>query len=816
MPETQHTIKEYAKEIVNCGYALLPCYGFNAKEDKKRKVSMLREGDPDYQTGISAERFEKEFYKNEDTFVAIRCGDISQNMECLDFDNNFGDAKDIFQAYCAIPAVKAIIEEYNLFIEETISGGRHLVYLVDQPLTKLPQGKNLARRFNNEIEKPQVLIEIRTTGLYFVTYPSKGYVVKFGSLFDMKPIPLETRDFLIEMARSFEEFDDPRTYYAPPASKGRSTLPAQANELRPGDDFDNDPASIDEMIAMIKAEGWTQLSKPEKGWCRPGKSGEVSATLGYIGEKGNVFYVFSTNAYPFEAGKCYTPFRVLTLLHYNGDFSACAKSLAQRGYGTQNSPVIPKENDKNWGEAKRMARDVLKRLRKVTDVSDVDLSMIAQKANIDLLEAKAVLDKEYQNNPEFLNFDSKSNISQAVIWINKKWIVKRNVIKQTETVLLRKDPNGKEFNSDDIYLDLKENGFKTSKTDVDSILNSAHIEDFNPLHDYFTKLPVYKESDTNWIKEYASYWQCDDPKMQPFWERMFEKHLVRSLHCALRGIENRYCLVLLGRQEAGKSTYIRNLCFDEAYYTQKDMFSSGDSKDNLIAQFENFFWNLEEIDGYSNANLNRMKAAISMPYDKVRDVFGRKSKMRVRIVTYWATGNKDNILTDETGNSRFLVFRGRIISHDYNNHKTKVCTVPLDNLWSQVYYLYQKGEQFQYDLTSEDKKERDSNNTKYEVGNDTESTILDMFDAGYEFWSVTRMARHMRKQSGGSIFTGQQIITAMKRIIDNALCDFRQAEYGGQKGFYVSCKTDDNGHPLVPPPTRPSPEPSKDVDELPF
>lgn len=229
MPETLHTIKDYAKEIVNCGYALLPCYGLNAKEERKRKVAMLKEGDPDYKTGISYERFESEFYKNENTFVGIRCGSISQNMECLDFDNNFGDAKEIFKQYCNIPAVREMIEEHSLFIEETISGGRHLVYLVDEPLTTLDQGKNLARRFNKEAEKPQVLIEIRTEGLYFVTYPSKGYVVKFGNLFDMKPISLEQRNFLVEMARSFEEYDDPKLYFSPPRPKGKSQIPQQGS-----------------------------------------------------------------------------------------------------------------------------------------------------------------------------------------------------------------------------------------------------------------------------------------------------------------------------------------------------------------------------------------------------------------------------------------------------------------------------------------------------------------------------------------------------------------------------------------------------------
>jgi predicted P-loop ATPase len=790
------TVKDYAKEIVDKGFALIPCYGYNTKEERKRKAAMMAGGDPDYQTGVSYERFMSDFYKNEQTFIGVRCGDISKNMECLDFDNSFGDAQAIFQEYCKIPAVIEIIREYNLFIEETISGGRHLVYLVEEPLTKITQGVHLARRLDTATNKPLVLIEIRTTGLYFVTYPSIGYTPKTGSLLDMKPIPLHVRDFLIEMARSFEEFEDVKSFYNPPANKGRSTLPKGDNELRPGDDYDNDTGSIDEMKAMLIAEGWNQVSG--KGWCRPGKSdGSISATLGHIGANKNVLYVFTTNAHPFEAGKCYTPFRVLTLLHYNGNFSDCARALGERGYGSQKSPTQPKKDEPQWGKAYNKAREVLKRSRTIHDVTTEDLQMIANDGKMDLLQAQAALEHEYNRNPEFVNFDSKGIIEQSMLWIKKNWVVRRDLIKQVESVNKHGDPERKEYNSDDVYLDLKQNAFKTSKSDVDSILNSSFVEDFNPIHDFFERLPEWKPSGKDWIKEQASFWKCDNEEHQEFWASMVEKHLVRAVHCALNGIENRYILILLGPQEDGKSTYIRKMCIDDSFYTQRDMFSS-DPKDNLIAQFENFFWNFEEIDGLTNVQLNKLKAAISMAFDKVRDVFGRKAKMRIRIVTYWGTGNKDSILTDDTGNSRFLVFRGRIKSHDYNNTSTGVQMVPPEQLWSQVYYLYKQGENYKYDLSTEDKKMRDSINSNYEVGNDTESTIIDLFESGNEFWSTTKMARHMRKQSGGSIFTTQQIVTAMKKINQKKIFDFEYAEKGGQRGYLLSAKQEMSDYTYVP------------------
>lgn len=61
---------------------------------------------------------------------------------------------------------------------------------------------------------------------------------------------------------------------------------------------------------------------------RQGSEAGFSATL-----KDKVFYVFSSNASPFEPGKGYNAFQVYTLLEHCGDFTAAARTLLTRGYG---------------------------------------------------------------------------------------------------------------------------------------------------------------------------------------------------------------------------------------------------------------------------------------------------------------------------------------------------------------------------------------------------------------------------------------------------------------------------------------------------
>lgn len=93
---------------------------------------------------------------------------------------------------------------------------------------------------------------------------------------------------------------------------------------RPGDIYNASSESIYDMKDILKQNGWTNIDGYK--WCRPGKTGAVSATLGKIAP--NIFYVFTSSALPFEPNKAYTPFQVLALLKFNGDFKEAAKSVA--------------------------------------------------------------------------------------------------------------------------------------------------------------------------------------------------------------------------------------------------------------------------------------------------------------------------------------------------------------------------------------------------------------------------------------------------------------------------------------------------------
>lgn len=237
--------------------------------------------------------------------IGVICGKRSGGLECLDFDNHFGDASDILTSYMTIPEVFRIYKQHRIPIEVTQNKGYHLLFRCD-----VNEGnKKLASRLNAD-GRPEAIIETRGEGGYFAAYPTPGYTVFRHDIFSIPVISEVERAILIDHAIAMNEF------------QGVIRNEYESGD-RPGDVYNRTSGAIAEMKSILTGAGWTELENGR--WRRPGKKEGISATLGKVAD--NVFYVFSSNAYPFDNNRAYTPFQVLALVKYHGDFKAAAEGL---------------------------------------------------------------------------------------------------------------------------------------------------------------------------------------------------------------------------------------------------------------------------------------------------------------------------------------------------------------------------------------------------------------------------------------------------------------------------------------------------------
>lgn len=256
-------------------------------------------------------------------------GAVSGHLEMIDFDLG-GDR---YEPWAALVAQRAPGLLERLVVECTQSGGRHVVYRCtgpvngnlklaqraieapdDQPITihgKTYRPRKRGDRFIVIVS----LIETRGEGGLFLCAPSPGYELAQG---DFTKLPVFTEDERITLLDAAWELKEWVEEVGPPG------VPATGGD-RPGDDFNRrgDPREV------LRRHGWTLArGGANEYWRRPGKTDGWSATF-----KDGVFYVFSSNAQPFEPNRAYAPFAVYALLDHSGDFAAAAIALRAEGFG---------------------------------------------------------------------------------------------------------------------------------------------------------------------------------------------------------------------------------------------------------------------------------------------------------------------------------------------------------------------------------------------------------------------------------------------------------------------------------------------------
>ena len=289
------------------------------------------------------------YQENRSRGVAFICGSVSGGLEVLDFD-----APEMFDAFRdrAIKVGQSDLVERvaSGYCEATPGGGIHLVYRC----SVVERSQKLARRpVRSSPHQSSVLIETRGEGSYSIAATSNGgvhptgqpYRLLDGGVDSIVTITPEERMVLLRLARSLDEEPPPPLVIQSSPSRVMTT----GNGNRPGDDFTRRASWSD----VLEPHGWTPTA--DRGgigdWRRPGKTEGMSATTNH-GDL-DLLFVFSSST-PFETDIWYTKFHAYTVLNHDGDFSAAARDLAQRGYGgaePEASPVVRHEWPQPLGSA---------------------------------------------------------------------------------------------------------------------------------------------------------------------------------------------------------------------------------------------------------------------------------------------------------------------------------------------------------------------------------------------------------------------------------------------------------------------------------
>ncbi len=358
--------------------------------------------------------------------LAVVCGRVTQGLEIIDIDNKGGVANSIYNEICERLKQEAPDLFSRLVIERSKNNGYHIGYRCEQ----IAGNQKLARK---QIDgKLETVIETRGEGGYCIVAPSQGYEKIQKDFLQVETITPEERGYLLDLCRGYDEENKAKkevkepikeTISGTPTPKMQATINPKilAKNERVGDLYNEGDYFKD----VLFKHGWTVYrEEPDKiHFKRPGKP-EDGNSADFLLES-RLFYVFSTNALPFEAYQTYTPFAIYALLECGGDYSEAVKRIVKE-YPELNvnhtpAPIIQKH------EAKKKEKEKEKKggsgifefwVYKPTSKNKIEIDA-PQLGNF--LEANNIYYYYKEGKPPVLVHEWKSNVLKI---INEEYILK--------------------------------------------------------------------------------------------------------------------------------------------------------------------------------------------------------------------------------------------------------------------------------------------------------------------------------------------------------------------------------------------------------
>ena len=231
------------------------------------------------------------------------------------------------------------------------------------------------------------------------------------------------------------------------------------------------------------------------------------------------------------------------------------------------------------------------------------------------------------------------------------------------------------------------------KAHLQNVIESDYVPRYHPFRYYLEHLPPWKEEDDA-IMDLAMTIRLkgDEYESARFYQYL-KKWLVGMVASWVdEAVVNNVMLVLIGEQGAYKTTWFAHLLPPQLrsyFYTKTN--SGLVSKDDLItlSQYGLMCW--EELDSMQQKELNKLKAAMTMPSINERAAYARYHENRPHIASFCGTGNNVQFLSDTTGTRRWLPFEVESIESPLTapfNH---------DAIYAQAYALYREGFQYWFD-----------------------------------------------------------------------------------------------------------------------
>ena len=247
---------------------------------------------------------------------------------------------------------------------------------------------------------------------------------------------------------------------------------------------------------------------------------------------------------------------------------------------------------------------------------------------------------------------------------------------------------------------------RVSIKDVRNYLESDLLSTYNPVEDFLFKCAGKWDG-----KDYIRALAHTVPTDNPYWEDWFYTWFLAMVNqwrsYSHRKYGNSVAPLLISKQGYNKSTFCRSLVPPELQWGYNDNLVLSEKRQVLQAMCQALLLNLDEFNQISpQVQQGFLKNIIQLPSVKMKPPYGSHVQEFPRMASFIATSNMEDILSDPSGNRRFLgvELTGPIDVSQLPNY---------EQLYAQALAALQAGEKTYFD--AEQTKLIMASNRKFEV-----------------------------------------------------------------------------------------------------
>ena len=368
---------------------------------------------------------------------------------------------------------------------------------------------------------------------------------------------------------------------------------------------------------------------------------------------------------------------------------------------------------------------------------------------------ESVDERDADNSSADVDNDSKElsdNIMSMIGFLCKKYDFRYNsVMKCTEYRPKEKDYWGYQPVDARVQkrmtLEVQLANIRVSIKDVRNYLESDLLSTYNPVENFLYKCEG-KWDGKDHIRALARTVPTDNPYWEDWFYTWFLAMVDQWRAYSHRKYGNSVAPLLISKQGYNKSTFCRSLVPPELQWGYNDNLVLSEKRQVLQAMCQSLVINLDEFNQISpQVQQGFLKNIIQLPSVKMKPPYGSHVQEFPRMASFIATSNMEDILSDPSGNRRFLgvELTGPINVSQRPNY---------EQLYAQALSALRAGEKTYFD--AEQTRQIMANNRKFEVL----SPVDQYFDL---YFDLTDDAKQ------GEYLTAAEIFQELKSHIGSSL-----------------------------------------------